>query len=533
MERLGEESLEVLTARGGDRPRVRPRAAVGGARDRREPRCWITSRRRSPPRCWPSPQSGSGSFRFAHALINQTLYEGLGATRRARMHQRVAQALEQLYGAGPRRAPRRARAALAAGRRLGRQGQGSRLRAQSRTARAGEPRPGRGGEAVRRRRRAHGDRRQPRALRGADRARRGAAPDRRRRATARRCCEASRIASELGDAELAARAALANSRGYSSVIGEVDEERLAAIERAIELDDPPHPARRARLLALQAHGAAAGDPDFAATLGARRGGDRARPRATGETTTLAECFAAGVLRLWSARDARAARTRSPRSSPTAQPTLQDPALAVLGARRSSYTSASNGATRPRRGARWSALQQIAEELGQPTLRWFATFHARRAGAPARRSGGRRAARRARVPDRTGGRRARRCPDLRRPACLRHPGYQGRGEEIIAMIEQSVERLARHRRPCAPASLGPCAGSTVAQRPRAILEQAASDRFEHVLPDVDELDGAGALRRRRGADRRHRRRRDPATSSSSRAPIRSTGTARTGYGHARM
>ena len=35
-----------------------------------------------------------GRFRFVHALINQTLYDGLGATRRARMHQRVAQALE-------------------------------------------------------------------------------------------------------------------------------------------------------------------------------------------------------------------------------------------------------------------------------------------------------------------------------------------------------------------------------------------------------------------------------------------------------
>src|SRR5271169_2010951 len=40
-----------------------------------------------------------GRFRFVHALINQTLYEGLSATRRARMHQRVAQALEVLYGA--------------------------------------------------------------------------------------------------------------------------------------------------------------------------------------------------------------------------------------------------------------------------------------------------------------------------------------------------------------------------------------------------------------------------------------------------
>ena len=81
-----------------------------------------------------------GRFRFAHALINQTLYDGLGATRRARMHQRVAQALEELYGADRGGAPRGARAALAAGGRLGRQGQGGRLRAESRAASAGEPR---------------------------------------------------------------------------------------------------------------------------------------------------------------------------------------------------------------------------------------------------------------------------------------------------------------------------------------------------------------------------------------------------------
>jgi len=42
-----------------------------------------------------------GCFRFVHALINQTLYDGLGATRRARLHQRVAEALEELCGADP------------------------------------------------------------------------------------------------------------------------------------------------------------------------------------------------------------------------------------------------------------------------------------------------------------------------------------------------------------------------------------------------------------------------------------------------
>ena len=64
-----------------------------------------------------------GQFRFAHALINETLHEGLGATRRARIHQRVAQALEDLYGQDPGE-HLQARNALAARRGLRRPGQG-------------------------------------------------------------------------------------------------------------------------------------------------------------------------------------------------------------------------------------------------------------------------------------------------------------------------------------------------------------------------------------------------------------------------
>ena len=40
-----------------------------------------------------------GRFTFEHALISHTLYQGLGGTRRARLHHRVAVALETLYGA--------------------------------------------------------------------------------------------------------------------------------------------------------------------------------------------------------------------------------------------------------------------------------------------------------------------------------------------------------------------------------------------------------------------------------------------------
>jgi predicted ATPase len=38
----------------------------------------------------------AGRFSFAHALINHALYDAIGATRRGRLHRRVAEALEQL-----------------------------------------------------------------------------------------------------------------------------------------------------------------------------------------------------------------------------------------------------------------------------------------------------------------------------------------------------------------------------------------------------------------------------------------------------
>ena len=87
-----------------------------------------------------------GRFRFVHALINQTLYEGLGATRRSSIHHRVAVALEELYG---QERDRRAGVALAAG--GDRQAEGGSLLGARRPASARQPRAGGGGQAVRRR----------------------------------------------------------------------------------------------------------------------------------------------------------------------------------------------------------------------------------------------------------------------------------------------------------------------------------------------------------------------------------------------
>jgi len=55
----------------------------------------------APPPLSSRAQRGAGSHNFSHALIQRTLYEDLGATRRARAHRQAAEALEELCGDEP------------------------------------------------------------------------------------------------------------------------------------------------------------------------------------------------------------------------------------------------------------------------------------------------------------------------------------------------------------------------------------------------------------------------------------------------
>ena len=111
--------------------------------------------------------------------------------------------------------------------------------------------------------------------------------------------EAAGIASTLGDAELAARAALANNRGIASIVGEVDTERLTAIERAIELDDGSTPGRRGRLLALQASELAFDPPQVALPAALVGRGDSRWPRGR-RSPVMAEVLRNAIQALWSA-----------------------------------------------------------------------------------------------------------------------------------------------------------------------------------------------------------------------------------------
>ena len=62
--------------------------------------------------------------------------------------------------------------------------------------------------------------------------------------------EAAHLADTIDDVDLLVRAVLSNNRGYASVIGGVDHERIAVIDRALERVGGSPTAERARLLAL-------------------------------------------------------------------------------------------------------------------------------------------------------------------------------------------------------------------------------------------------------------------------------------------
>jgi pentatricopeptide repeat protein len=94
--------------------------------------------------------------------------------------------------------------------------------------------------------------------------------------------EAAALAQQVGDADLLARAALANHRGLFSMAGQVDEERVAVLEAALAGAGPDDSPTRARLLAVLAQEMTWRDPqqrrfEFAdeALAMARRVGDDA------------------------------------------------------------------------------------------------------------------------------------------------------------------------------------------------------------------------------------------------------------------
>jgi class 3 adenylate cyclase/tetratricopeptide (TPR) repeat protein len=191
-----------------------------------------------------------GRFRFAHALIQHTLYGDLGETRRARLHAAAANALEdQLRDDVGARAGELARHWLAATRPT------ESRKAVSYARLAGEnalvslaP-----AEAIRWFNEALG------ALADAsdenERARClvGLGEAQRQTGDPEYCdtlLEAASVSRAIGDVDTLVRAALANNRGWQSAVGIVDAKRIEVLNAALSAIGTADSAERCRLLAL-------------------------------------------------------------------------------------------------------------------------------------------------------------------------------------------------------------------------------------------------------------------------------------------
>ncbi len=312
-----------------------------------------------------------GRFTFAHALINHTLYEELGTTRRARLHRRIAEALEEICGDDP-------------GPRLGEM-----AHHWSAATAAVDPR-----KALEYTRRA------------GDRALAQLAPDEGVRwftsalelqrgdpdaAAEERCdllislgeaqrqageadfrqtlLDASALARELGDGDRLVRAALANTRGFFSAAGLIDDERVEVLEAAVAAVREDDLSSRARLLALLANELVyAGDLERRTALCddalelARRAADGSTLAYVGQFLYLAAGFPETL-------DYRLAAVEEAES---AAQSAGDPVRQFWVASVSGLCHSEAGRVEEADRA-FDLLRTIAEDIGQPTMRWIELF----------------------------------------------------------------------------------------------------------------------------------------------------------------
>ena len=178
-----------------------------------------------------------GRYCFAHALIQHTLYQDLGATRLARAHRQVAEAIEAIVGDRPRSPGGRTRLSLV-------QRHPTRQHHQSHQLRPPGGRGGAGGARPRRRRRATSPRRSSSSswhrsgdpLLACD-LRLGLGQAQRQAGIAafrETLLDAAQRARELGATDRLVQAALANNRGWFSASGVIDADKVAVLEAALE-----------------------------------------------------------------------------------------------------------------------------------------------------------------------------------------------------------------------------------------------------------------------------------------------------------
>ncbi len=302
--------------------------------------------------------------RFAHALVRATLYDELTAARRVALHRRVAESIEERYAGRlddelPALAHHWARASAPAA---------ETNRAVDYATRAGDRALAQlaHDEAVTYYQTAldllsavggpRDDGRRLELLIALGEAQRRAGDPAHRETL----LEAASAAKEQGDADALARAALANNRGFYSITGKVDAERVAAIEAAVDAIPPEDSVLRARLLAnLSSELAWASGSDDRRRIAAEA---LAMARRLGDPLTLAQVLAAQYSAVPPFAPDELRRDVADLESLARH--LEDPALRFWGAIQSALTALvlADGTGF---AARLDDAAQLAGELGQP------------------------------------------------------------------------------------------------------------------------------------------------------------------------
>jgi class 3 adenylate cyclase/tetratricopeptide (TPR) repeat protein len=313
-----------------------------------------------------------GRFSFAHALINHTLYQALGATRRARMHQQVALALEELYGEDPGERvaelarhwaaamqPARAEKAIHYARRAGERAlaalvpdEAERWFAEALELLDDQRRPEPGSRCE--------------LLIGLGQARRAAG-----RSFRKTLLEASRLAIEHDDLPRLTRAVLANNRGRTSFYGRVDERRVEMLEAAAQRTGSDQPALRARLLSLLSL-ELAHDPEYERRR-ALSDEALALARDGGDVRVLAQVLRDRLYTIW-APGTLGERQANAQELLVLANRLDDPEVSYWAHLNTMDVSVEAGDVKGA-GHALDRCTSIAEHVGQPALRWWAALQA--------------------------------------------------------------------------------------------------------------------------------------------------------------
>ncbi|HEV8623900.1 MAG TPA: AAA family ATPase [Acidimicrobiia bacterium] len=310
-------------------------------------------------------------YRFSHALVRATLYDELTGARRVALHRRVAEAIESVHSGAlddhlPALAHHWARAAAPAADTARAIDYATRAGDRALTQLAPDEAAAYYGQALELLQVADpAEGQRLRLLIALGEAQRQAGDPAHRETL----LSAARLAAERGDAAALARAALANTRPiFSSAVGEVDDDRVASLEAALDAagdDDAPTRARLLAALGMEIIFAGERERERRMLLADEA---LAIARRSGDDATLAHVLLQNYFTI-STPDTHEKRLAYTEELVALAERLGDP---VITARASLYRARSLGEAANVEAADLflDRAERLAEELGQPTLRWL-------------------------------------------------------------------------------------------------------------------------------------------------------------------